>query len=95
MKDLLSVTAHELADELRPLWRRNQLAQDGTDRRLKTVPSAGKAQTRKASVEFGEQWDRRKAARNEHGIQVQVEHPPDAMDDIKKHPRILRDDSQN
>ena len=94
MNDLLPVTAHELADELRPLWSRNQLAQDGADRRLKTVPSPGKTQTGEAFVEFSEQRDGRKAAGNEHGVRIQVEHSPDAMDDIKKHPRIFRDDSQ-
>jgi hypothetical protein len=68
MNDQLSVSLHELADELRSLFSRNQLPQDRADRRLKRVPATGQSQPREALIEFREKRNRREAARNEHGI---------------------------
>ncbi len=76
------------------MCRRNQLAQDAANCSLKSVPATGQSQAGKAPVEFRKQRNCCEAIRNEHGIQVQVEHFPDTTDDLKKTCWVLCDKFQ-
>ena len=88
MRDLRAIAAHELPNEIAPLFSRNQLAQYGTDRGFKGIPSAGQPQAGKAIIQRGKKRILREALGDEERIGIQIEHCPDATDYLEENLRV-------
>jgi hypothetical protein len=88
MVKLFTIGRHELIHETRCLCYRNDLAQNGPDRRFERIKSAGQSCPGKAHLQRTSHVRLSKRLHNHDRVGIQIEHVPDALDHAQQLPGV-------